>query len=105
MSKVTYTQYSLVPWYRRSSWNTLFVFTFTPAVVAMLLTGDVYFKETGKDGNLKTWSVANKVVAVFLVLIWVMAALSVVGEMARLVVGSKSTPPPTTPHKENRSSD
>ncbi|HWB33868.1 MAG TPA: hypothetical protein VG753_00895 [Candidatus Paceibacterota bacterium] len=35
----------------------------------MLLTGKIYYKTTDAQGNLKTWSTANKVVAFIFVFV------------------------------------
>ncbi len=72
--------YADVPWYRRSGFNSFLVlagfFCFPPLVwwcCLNLVTGDVYYNNYDKDGNLNKWSVANKVVA------GIILALQVVG--------------------------
>jgi len=68
----SYSNYEQVPWYRRSSINTLFIlgsFFFHPliwAVCFLLATGDVYYNKTDTSGQLKKWHWANKVVAFIL---------------------------------------
>lgn len=68
--------YSDVKWYRRSGFVSLLVvvgfFCFPPflwAACIVLVTGDVYYDKRRDDFRLKTWSVANKMVA-WLVLVW-----------------------------------
>jgi len=39
------------------------------AVCIVLVTGDVYYNKLRKDGTLKKWSIANKILA-WLVLAW-----------------------------------
>jgi hypothetical protein len=34
----------------------------------VLVTGDIYYNKTGRDGTLKVWSGANKVIAFLLLL-------------------------------------
>ncbi|MCH7597990.1 hypothetical protein IID27_03055 [Patescibacteria group bacterium] len=65
-----YQTYKEVLWYRKSPLNSLFVFVgafmFPPLlwlVIYNLITGDIYINKTKEDGTLKTWSIANKVVA------------------------------------------
>lgn len=70
-----YQNYSIVPWYRKSGTNSwfillgLFIPPFIWVVAYMLATGDVFYNKTDNVGNLKKWSVANKVVA------WIIIAL------------------------------
>ena len=70
------TQYSDVAWYRRSGFASVMVVAgfvcFPPllwAACIVLVTGDVYYNKHRDDGTLKTWSVANKIVAC-LILAW-----------------------------------
>ena len=64
-----YSTYAEVPWYRKSSTNSLFILIsiFFPPLIGLvcilLVTGKIYFNKLDVQGNLKTWSVANKVVA------------------------------------------
>jgi heme/copper-type cytochrome/quinol oxidase subunit 2 len=65
-----YQNYNSVPWYRKSGISSWFVFLgwflFPPLiwiVAYALASGDIYYKESEQDGNLKKWSKANKVVA------------------------------------------
>lgn len=68
-----YQNYNSVPWYRKSGISSWFVLLglFSPSlwiVMYALITGDIYYKEARQDGNLKKWSVANKLVAwIFLI--------------------------------------
>ena len=74
--KQVYQNYEQVPWNRRNNFNSLLVlvgaFLFPPAlwlVIFNLITGNVYYNRKGDDGNLKTWSTANKVVAIIFLII------------------------------------
>jgi fumarate reductase subunit C len=76
-----YQRYDQVPWYRRSSFNSLFVVLglccspFIIWVCVIVLTGDVYYDKVDKDGRLKRWSSTNKIVAVIIMVIQVSATL------------------------------
>jgi hypothetical protein len=77
--------YDQIPWFRKSSINSVFVlvgfFCFPPLLLAtcvILLTGDVYYDKRTPEGGFKTWSAANKVVAVILLV------LQIVGFAVRL---------------------
>ena len=69
-----YQDYNNVPLHRKSatnSWLLLFGLFFPPFiwfVAIMLVTGDIYFNKKRGDGNLKKWSLANKVVALIIVI-------------------------------------
>lgn len=63
-----YANYKDVPWYRKSGISSILVLLgiFSPSlwvVLLALITGDIYYNETDTDGNLKKWSMANKIVA------------------------------------------
>ena len=88
------TDYGAVPWYRRNGYcsaiilahlfmmccgagipvvGLLGIFT-TVGVIAIcivVLTGPVYYNKRRKDGSLKSWSGANKVAAVILLILFV----------------------------------
>jgi hypothetical protein len=88
------TDYEAVPWYRRNGFcsgiivahliimflggcvpllSLLGVFT-TIGVIAVcivVLTGPVYYNKRRKDGTLKSWSGANKVAAVILLVLFI----------------------------------
>jgi hypothetical protein len=75
--KGPYRYYSDVPWLRKSGTNTVFLVAHLltcgclPLLLLtciMLVTGDIYYNDVDVQGNLKTWSFANKVVAVLLLL-------------------------------------
>jgi hypothetical protein len=77
-----YHNYSDVPWYRRSGVNSLFIIAhlltcgFVPLLLWVcinLVTGDVYYDKRKKNGELRVWSVGNKVVAVVILAINVIA--------------------------------
>ena len=71
-------KYADVPLLRKSSTNTVFILVnmltlgYVPLIVVVcitLVTGNVYYNERKKNGELKVWSLANKVVAVILLVI------------------------------------
>lgn len=68
--------YGMVPWYRRNDVNSAFVLggfaCFPPLIWVtcfIVLTGPVYMDAYDQHGQLKTWGVGNKIVAVFLILL------------------------------------
>lgn len=88
------TNYEAVPLYRRNGFCSAvlvthlvvgFMSNFVPligllgifttigviAVCVIVLTGPVYYNKHNKDGTLKTWSGANKVAAVILLILFV----------------------------------
>jgi len=71
-----YQDFNSVPWYRKSSTNSWFVFIglFIPpfiwVVAYMLATGDIYYNyKPDSNGNLIKWSTGNKVVAWIIIVI------------------------------------
>jgi hypothetical protein len=71
------SDYGAVPWYRRSSWMSVMLLLgfliCSPLMLAaciICLTGNVYYSKFNEDGSLATWSVANKVAAVIILLLW-----------------------------------
>ena len=90
-----YRKYEDVPWSRRSGANTAFILTsvFTCGLIPLtlwtcinLMTGDVYYNQKDTDGYLKTWSFANKVAAVLIVIfnvIYLLVTLANLGSKSR----------------------
>ena len=73
-------RYSDVPWYRQNGINSAFVlagfFCFPPllwATCVIVLKGPVYLDAYDEQGRLKMWGPANKVVAVILLALQVVA--------------------------------
>jgi len=73
-----YVNYSDVPWYRRSRTNSAFLVCHVltcgllPLILWVcinLLTGDIYYNRRDDRGHLATWSNANKVAAVVILLL------------------------------------
>lgn len=65
---MNYANYKDVPWYRKSGISSVLVLfgIFSPSlwiVLLALITGDIYYKETDQHGNLKKWSMPNKIFA------------------------------------------
>lgn len=79
-----YKDYSQVPWYRKSSTNSILLLLglfFSPAilfVIIVLITGNIYQDSFDQEGNLKTWSKANKIAAVVLLIIQVLFFAAVI---------------------------
>jgi hypothetical protein len=74
---IGYSEYSKVPWLRRSGTNsvllilhllTLGSLPFLLVTCIVLATGDIYYDEIGPNGLLKSWSMANKIIAWLLLL-------------------------------------
>jgi hypothetical protein len=82
-----YATYEDVPWFRRSSFNSLLCglgLCIGPLVwwcCFNVLTGDVYYNQYEPDGSLKKWSGANKVAAVLIL------ALNLFGTYGALTQG------------------
>jgi serine/threonine protein kinase len=74
--RMLYTDISQVPWYRRSSINTLTMWISfflcglgVLAVCINVLTGDIYLNKKDENGYLKKWGKGNKIAAIFLLVI------------------------------------
>jgi hypothetical protein len=50
--------YENAKWFRRNSWAWAFLILFSPALLLILLTGNVYYK---KNGATKVWSKPLKI--------------------------------------------
>lgn len=50
---INYSSYAEVPWYRRNSFALLLVFLFSPPLLVILLTGNVYYQ---RKGELRSYS-------------------------------------------------
>jgi hypothetical protein len=68
MSKVAYTSYDQVPWYRKNWFTVLSILLFPPAILIQLVTGDVYYVQ---KGELKTYGMISKCIIV----IWSIAVM------------------------------
>lgn len=74
--------YERVPWYRRSGgilWLMLPGLLFGPlmlAVCLIVITGPVYYPKLDKLGRVRTWDLANKVVAVIILAVHVISYVS-----------------------------
>lgn len=64
--------YSELPWYRKSEVNSalmivhLVTFGLLPLLLVTclaLVSGDIYHKQLDEQGNLRTWSLPNKILA------------------------------------------
>jgi len=70
-----YSSYSEVPWFRKSWFIIVGFLVFAPATLYSLFTGDIYYE---KDGQLTTYSKANKIAAI---VICSMASVFFVGKL------------------------
>jgi hypothetical protein len=74
-----YTDYEVVPWFRRDGLNSGLVFVglfFPPALACVcgtLVTGDIYFDKRGPDGLLARWPRANRIAALVILSLQVLA--------------------------------
>jgi len=70
-----YNNYEEVPWLRKEGTSSVMLLIglfFGPLVwivCIVCLTGDIYKKNYDQDGNLAVWGVANKVVAVLILVV------------------------------------
>jgi hypothetical protein len=65
--KHLYNDYKEVPYYRKQCFFWLMWFLFSPIAIALLLTGDVYYK---RQGEVKAFGIANKIIAGIIGLLW-----------------------------------
>ena len=92
MNMSKYSAYKDVPWLRKSGTNSVFLILhvltlgFLPLLLItciVLVTGEIYYKQSESNGTLKTWSKANKVVAFLLLL----APLILIGVVIATIAG------------------
>jgi hypothetical protein len=65
--------YENVKWFRRNSWAWAFLILFSPALLLILLTGEVYYK---KSGVTKTWSKPLKITLIIVCVLILIRALT-----------------------------
>ncbi len=77
------TGYDQLPWYRQSTVifkiiivGIFFAPALLPACIAVL-TGPIYYKQSGEDGVLRKWRVSNKVAAILILVVETYAYASV----------------------------
>ena len=70
MKSNKYTNYSEVPYYFKQWFFWIMYLTVTPVALGILILGNVYYE---KDGEVRSFSVANKVVAGILGAYWVIS--------------------------------
>jgi hypothetical protein len=63
-----YAHYDVVPFYNKQWFFWLMYFTITPVALGVLIFGDVYYP---KDGKVKVFSLANKVIAGVIAIGWI----------------------------------
>ena len=83
----SYSSYDQVPWYRKSNNNGLLAlagFFLLPPLLwwacINCLTGKIYYEKRDENGNLKTWSKANSVVAIILLVVQVVKIVDMLSE-------------------------
>jgi len=83
-----YQTYADVPSNRRSSSNILYIvlsctigIPFFIITFWALFTGEIYVNELDGNGRLKTWSKANKYLALYVVLTWVVVFIFVLASL------------------------
>lgn len=71
--KVSFSSYDQVPWYRKQWFAFVCFLIFTPGLLLILLSGDVYYES---KGQLKTYSTTAKVVLIACVIIYFIVAFT-----------------------------
>ena len=72
---VPYATYDEVPTHRKQGFFWLTWLLLAPAAIAILITGDVYYR---KKGEVRAFGPANRIVAIFIGLLWVLGFISAV---------------------------
>ena len=84
--------YSELPWYRKSEVNSALMivhfatFGFIPLLLVTclaLVSGDIYYRQLDEQGNLKTWSLPNKILAYA----FLMGPIVLVGAVFSVIAG------------------
>ena len=83
--KPAYTDYSQVPYYRKQWFFWSMYFTIIPVALGLLVFGDVYYR---KAGVVKTFGVANKIVAGILGVFFMIKIWGGVGEKLEIPLSS-----------------
>ena len=72
-----YTNYSDVPWYRRSETNNIFLLLgsfgcipLTACTCLILLTGEIYIDQVDANGHVTQWGTLHKAWAVLFAVVW-----------------------------------
>lgn len=60
-AKTSYTSYDQVPWYRKNWFAILCFLFFTPGLIILALSGEIYYQ---KKGELKTFSQGRKILLI-----------------------------------------
>ncbi|MEP7123762.1 MAG: GYF domain-containing protein [Byssovorax sp.] len=68
-----YLHYDAVPFYNKQWFFWLMYFTVTPVALGVLIFGDVYYR---KNGDVKVFSMANKVIAGLIGVAWVVKLIA-----------------------------
>lgn len=66
--KPHFNSYEEVPYFRKQWFFWVMWFVFSPIAIGLLLTGEVYYS---KKEELKTFGIANKIVAGIFGLLWI----------------------------------
>ncbi len=67
-----YATYDQVPTHRKQWFFWLTWFLLAPVAIAILITGDVYYR---KRGEVRAFGTANRIVAMLIGLLWVIALI------------------------------
>src|ERR1035437_8989614 len=78
MKTIDYTSYDMVPWHHKNWFAIVTALIFAPALLVILLTGDVYYT---KKSELKKYSKGAKIALI----IWsILATLQLVSSVGKL---------------------
>jgi len=61
IAKTSYTSYDQVPWYRKHWFAIVSFLIFTPGLIILALSGEIYYE---KKGELKTYTQGRKILLV-----------------------------------------
>lgn len=73
--KTSFTSYNEVPWFRKNWFAIVCALVFTPGLLFVLFTGDIYYE---KKGELKTYSRGAKI---FLIIWCILVVLQIISSL------------------------
>lgn len=74
--KPSFTSYGQVPWYRKYWFAAICMLIFTPGLLFILSTGDIYYES---KGQLKTYPKSAKITLIILSIFYILLAISRAG--------------------------